>query len=621
MNETSQLLPLLERYWGFRTFRPLQREAAEAILGGRDSVVVLPTGGGKSLCYQLPALTSSEGLAVVISPLIALMKDQVDGLVQNGVPAAYFNSSLTSEQQGRVAERLRQGRYRILYVSPERLVGERGERFCRLLGECGLTFVAVDEAHCISQWGHDFRPEYRQLARLRDTFPDLSLHAFTATATEHVRRDIAEQLKLRDALVLVGSFDRPNLCYRAVRLKDVNSQVTAAVGRHKGEAGIVYCQSRRKVEKLTERLSSEGYRAVAYHAGLPDEVRRRHQDEFINERVDVIVATLAFGMGIDRSNVRFVIHAGAPRSLEHYQQEAGRAGRDGLEAECLLIYSPADFAAWRQRLESSGELTDAARTQLRDIERYAAQTRCRHRVLCEYFGEAYEGDGCGACDWCLGELERIEDPIVLAQKILSCVLRLRESWGMGQVIDVLRGRPTEKVKSRRHDELSTFGLLADATVPELRGYVEQLAEQGFVRQAGEARYPVVQVTPEGRRLLKAEAGCILYRHRVPEKRKRQRPPRGRAAVSWEGVDRSLFEELRRLRREIAQERQVPPYVIFHDSVLRQLARERPTSPEELLELHGVGAKKAADLGPRFLELLAVHSSPASTNAQDEEVRT
>jgi ATP-dependent DNA helicase RecQ len=605
----TQLTAILERYWGYPSFRPLQREGAEAILAGRDSLVVLPTGGGKSLCYQVPALTRGDGLAVVVSPLISLMKDQVDALVASGVPAAYYNSSLNPEQQGRVASRLRQGRYRLLYVAPERLVGESGGRFRELLGRCGLRYVAVDEAHCISHWGHDFRPEYRQLGRLREAFAGISLHAYTATATEQVRRDIVAQLGLRQPRVLVGSFDRPNLVYRAQRRQGTYGQVRAVVERHRGEAGIVYCVSRRGVEKLAARLKDDGVRALPYHAGLDDPVRRRHQDAFLNERIDVIVATVAFGMGIDRSNVRYVVHAGAPRSLEHYQQEAGRAGRDGLEAECVLIWSPGDFMSWRRMLEPSGELTDAAQRQLRDMERYAAQTRCRHRALVEHFGEGYAGPSCGACDWCLGELEAADDPVVLAQKLISCVLRLRESWGMGHVVDVLRGRATEKVAARGHEKLSIFALLADCPIPELRGYLEQLLDGGFLRLEGD-RYPVVKVTPEGRRLLKAETPCRLFRHRRPEKRSAERRGQTAAPESWQGVDRELFEALRKLRLEIAGERSVPPYVIFHDSTLRHLARLRPADRAALLAVPGVGQRKADDLGDRFLAVIARHAEAA-----------
>ena len=386
------LQDVLHRVWGFSSFRPLQREAMAAILASRDSVVVLPTGGGKSLCFQAPALVhggadQTRGMAVVVSPLISLMKDQVDGLRVDGVGAAYLNSSLQPHERDAVLASIRDDRCRLLYVSPERIVVDSGLR--RLLQQAGLRFIAIDEAHCISQWGHDFRPEYRQLGALRDEFPGVSLHAFTATATERVRRDIVAELRLRDPQVLVGSFDRPNLTYRILRRANLHRQLLQVLGRHEGEAGIVYCGSRREVESLAEWLKEEGHNAVPYHAGLADAVRSRHQEAFLDERADIVVATVAFGMGIDRSNVRYVVHASAPRSPEHYQQESGRAGRDGLPAECVLIYSGADFLRWRRMLEANGELTDSAQTLLRDMERYASGMGCRHRALVEYFGEAY----------------------------------------------------------------------------------------------------------------------------------------------------------------------------------------------------------------------------------------
>ncbi len=467
------LAGVLERFWGYSSFRPLQRDAMDAIIAGRDSIVVLPTGGGKSLCFQAPALVR-DGIAVVVSPLISLMKDQVDTLVGNGVPAAFINSTLSADQRRTVTEGVRDGRFRLLYVSPERLVGEGGDSFRAWLSKCNVSFIAVDEAHCISQWGHDFRPEYRQLASLRAQFPGASLHAFTATATARVRRDIASQLALKDPVELVGSFDRPNLLYRVLPRNGLKKQLQDVLARHKGEGGIIYCTSRREVEALAAWLTESGVRARPYHAGLDDSERSRNQDLFLDEEIDVIVATVAFGMGIDRSDVRFVVHAGAPQSLEHYQQESGRAGRDGLEAECVLVYSSADFMKWRLMLERNGELTDSARKLLRDIERYASSVGCRHRHLVGYFGDKYERDDCGACDYCLGELESMTGAVDLARKILSCVARVGQRFGAAHVANVLCGSENEQVLSRRHNELSTFGLLKDSAVPEVRGYVEQL---------------------------------------------------------------------------------------------------------------------------------------------------
>jgi ATP-dependent DNA helicase RecQ len=594
------LADALERYWGYTSFRPLQREAMEAILSGRDSVVVLPTGGGKSLCFQAPAIVR-DGLAVVVSPLISLMKDQVDTLVGNGVPAACFNSSLDSERKTAVLAGLREGRFRLLYVSPERLVGEGGDSFIGLLTRCNVRFVAIDEAHCISQWGHDFRPEYRQLGRLRTALPGISLHAFTATATARVRRDIAAQLDLVDAVELVGSFDRPNLLYRVLARASLKQQLLEVLSRHSGQAGIIYCTSRREVDALAAWLKERGVRALPYHAGLGDDERSRHQDAFLEEEADVIVATVAFGMGIDRSDVRFVIHAGAPQSLEHYQQESGRAGRDGLEAECVLIYSTADFMKWRLMLERNGELTDASRKLLRDIERYAASVGCRHRHLVGYFGETYSRTECGACDYCLDELETVADPVVVARKVLSCVARVGQRFGVAHVANVLCGSDTESVTSRRHHELTTFGLLREAPSPEVRGYIEQLIAHGFLRQTDDA-FPVVALTERGVRLMKdadSATDLALARQRRPIKGRVQKRSRIESE-SWQDVDRDLFDRLRAVRLQIARARGVPPYVIFHDTTLREMARLRPTSVEALHGIRGVGARKAEDLGETFL---------------------
>ena len=597
------LAEVLQRVWGYSSFRPLQREAMAAILGGRDSVVVLPTGGGKSLCFQAPALVRS-GVALVVSPLISLMKDQVDTLVGNGVAAAFLNSTLSADERRSVMERVREGQIRLLYVSPERLVGDGGDSFRTWLSRCDVSFIAVDEAHCISQWGHDFRPEYRQLATLRREFPQASLHAFTATATARVRRDIATQLALQQPEELVGSFDRPNLVYRVLARNNFKKQLQDVLARHAGQAGIVYCTSRREVEAIADWLTESGVRARPYHAGLDDRDRARNQEAFLDEEIDVMVATVAFGMGIDRSDVRFVVHAGAPQSLEHYQQESGRAGRDGLEAECVLVYSSADFLKWRVMLEKNGELTTSARQLLRDIERYAASVGCRHRHLVSYFGERYDRPDCGACDFCLGELEPVADAAQIARKVLSCVARVGQRFGAAHVANVLCGSVNEQVTSRRHNELSTFGLLKDAAVPEVRGYIEQLVAHGLLRQTDD-EYPVLALTNEGVALLKDAAageGLALSRQRRVLRERDQRRSRVEAEA-WDGVDRELFEKLRTVRLQIARSRGVPPYVIFHDTTLRDMARLRPQSIDALRHVYGVGARKAEDLGDQFLAVL------------------
>ncbi|HMD34050.1 MAG TPA: RecQ family ATP-dependent DNA helicase, partial [Vicinamibacterales bacterium] len=484
----------------------------------------------------------------------------------------------------------------------------------RLLAQSDLRFIAVDEAHCISQWGHDFRPEYRQLGALRDDFPGVSLHAFTATATERVRADIVSELRLQDPAVLVGSFDRPNLTYRVLRRDQLKTQLLTILARHDfqsgggspAEAGIVYCPSRREVEALAGWLRGEGVRALPYHAGLDDGVRSANQEAFLEERIDVVVATVAFGMGIDRSNVRFVVHAGAPRSLEHYQQESGRAGRDGLPAECVLIYSGGDFARWRQMLESNGEWNESARALLRDMERYASGTRCRHRSLLEYFGERCDVASCGACDWCLHELDPVGDSIVAAQKILSCVARVKQSRGIGHVADVLLGRATDKIAASGHDRLSTFGLLKDETPAAVRGYIEQLIGSGLLARDGDP-YPIVRLTASGTALLRGDGACQLFREVAPPSRKRRRSAiRESFATS---IDSDLFDVLRELRMTIARARGVPPYVIFHDSTLREMAERRPKTFDDLHDIRGVGAKKAADFGDAFLDAIRTFRRP------------
>jgi ATP-dependent DNA helicase RecQ len=599
----------LHRYWGYTTFRPLQREAIDAVLGGRDSLVVLPTGGGKSLCFQLPALiddatgrSGGTGIALVISPLIALMKDQVDGLLAEGVPAACLHSGQTAGERREALDLVRSGACRLLYVAPERAVGDTADGFRALVGARGLRYVAIDEAHCISQWGHDFRPEYRQLVALREAFPDISLHAFTATATPRVQQDICTELRLRTPAIHIGSFDRPNLVYRVVPQAGARQQIQAILRRHPGEAGIIYCLSRREVDDLAATLAAEGVRALPYHAGLDDGTRRRNQEAFLNDEIDVMVATVAFGMGIDRSDVRFVVHDGSPQSLEQYQQEAGRAGRDGLPAECVLISSPADFARWKNLLEKDGTWTASARALLRDMERYAASTSCRHRALVGYFGQQLPAGQCGACDWCLGELERVDEPLVLSQKILSAVARTGQRFGVGHVVSVLRGESSEAVAARGHQSLTVFGLLRELSSAEVRGYLDQLTQSGFLVRTGD-QYPTLQLSEAGAELLRGRGEVVLFRQPRPVKgRARKAAIRGDA--SWANVDQALFESLRALRLDLARQRGVPPYVIFHDTTLRELAKLKPTTIEQLYGVSGIGARKAEQYGQRLLDVIS-----------------
>ncbi len=586
---------IVKRVWGYDALLPLQEEAIATVLARRDSIVILPTGGGKSLCYQAPAAAMGR-LAVVVSPLISLMKDQVDGLAAAGVPAAYLNSSLTVEERRQVEGGVARGRYQLLYVAPERLVLPT---CLGLLRRAGLAFFAVDEAHCISQWGHDFRPEYRQLRVLREAFPDVAIHAFTATATPRVRTDIEAELALRDPAILVGDFDRPNLVYRVRQRTDRLRQVTEALERHRGEAGIIYCIRRTEVDQLAEALRRRGVRAVAYHAGLADAERRRAQDDFITERADVVVATVAFGMGIDRSDVRYVIHAGMPKSLEHYQQEAGRAGRDGLPAECLLLYSGGDFGLWRSILMAEGLPAPGALPKLGEMYDYCQSAACRHRLLVEYFGQPYGPARCGACDVCLGEVAAEEGAGALAQRILACVLELGERFGAEHVADVLRGADTTRIARMRHDTLDAYGQLRQHPKATVRNWIAQLEGQGcLTREEGE--YPTLGVSARGHRVLRGEETVVLLRTVAPARGLRLPRPVAAPAPGRGTSDEDLFQALRALRRSMAEERGIPPYLIFSDASLREMARDRPTSEEAFLQIKGVGLRKLAELGPRFL---------------------
>lgn len=606
LNEQPQtaLRHSLLKYWGYDSFRPLQAEAMQAVIDHRDSLVVLPTGGGKSICFQAPATTMS-GLAIVVSPLISLMKDQVDALRECGIPAACINSSQSVAERQQIAANIRNKSLKLLYVAPERLCTEKMLDF---LQDCEVSFFAIDEAHCISNWGHDFRPEYRMLRQLRDRFPAIGVHAYTATATESVRQDIVEQLGLKTAEVLVGSFDRPNLCYRVVRRSDIQKQVRAVIDASPGESGIVYCISRREVDDLARALQESGYKARAYHAGLSDEERHRHQDEFLNDDIQIIVATVAFGMGIDKSNVRFVIHTGAPKSLEHYQQETGRAGRDGLESSCTLIWSAGNFMTWRKML---GDLPEEAFRQaddsLRSMERFCNGVVCRHRILVEHFGQEYEKENCGACDVCLEQLDQVADPLVLAQKILSCVVRVKENFGPEYVAQVLTGSQEARIIANEHDKLTTWGLLKSERKNHVRDWLEQLISQGFLERAGD--YHVLKVTPTGRELLQGKVIPRLLKASSKTTRKTKAE-----AASWDGVDAGLFEALRVLRRQIAHEHSVPPFVVFGDTTLRELARRRPTTLEDFRQIHGIGDKKTSAYGVIFLEAISKYAGEKVVSA-------
>jgi ATP-dependent DNA helicase RecQ len=602
----AEISAVLARYWGFDSLRPLQEQAIRAGLRHQDSLVVLPTGGGKSLCYQVPPVLTGR-VDIVVSPLISLMKDQVDALRQNGYPAAALYSGMAFDDVRRTQAEIAAARHRLVFVAPERLLTPR---FLDLIAGLNVRAFAIDEAHCISHWGHDFRPEYRQLADLKRKFPHASIHAYTATATERVRRDIVEQLQLQDPEVLVGTFDRANLVYRVVPRVDRRQQIRRAIDRHRGQAVIVYCISRKDTEDLAAYLRLQGLRAAHYHAGMDAAERRATQDAFAREQTDVIVATVAFGMGIDRSDVRAVIHAAMPKSVEHYQQETGRAGRDGLEAECVLFYSAADVIRWQQlferaeaEAEASAEVVASTRELLGHMRRFCNTVSCRHRMLSNYFGQSLETDKCSACDVCLGEVEGVDDATELAQKILSCVARVEQRFGVEHVVDVLVGADSERVRRWRHDALSTYGLLRGTSRKEVQNAVYQLVDAGVLERSTDDR-PVLRLNDAAREVLRGQRTVQLLR--ATKRVQKSRHDR----TSWEGVDGDLFESLRALRRRIADERGVPPYVIFSDASLRDMARKRPRNASEFIKVYGVGERKLEDLGPRFLVHIAEHVGAA-----------
>ena len=580
----------LTKYWGYDSFLPLQRQAIECVARGQDSIVVLPTGGGKSLCFQAPAVLL-DGLTVVVSPLIALMKDQVDALTECGVAAARLDSSLTPEEQSEIIARIRSQGLKLLYVAPERLVSDG---FLRLLNEVELSFIAVDEAHCVSMWGHDFRPEYRQLGVLKQRFPKVPMGAYTATATAKVRADIGEQLHMSTPETLIGSFDRPNLIYKVHPRKDRLKQVCDVLDRHRAESGVVYCIRRKDVETLSAELNAKGYRAAPYHAGMSPERRKCNQDDFIKEKVDTIVATIAFGMGIDKSNVRYVVHTGMPKSLEHYQQESGRAGRDGLEAECTLFYSGGDYGIWKSLMrDMEPEARQIALGKLNEMYSYCTGGACRHRVLLQYFGQDLEKPDCAACDICLGELDCLANAMETAQKILSCVARLGERFGAGYTAQVLVGSQDQRILERQHDNLSTYGLLGEHTKSAVHDWIEQLVGQDFLAKDGE--YNVLRLTSAGWDALKGQGHPRLLKP-VQKQAKVSKV----AKDSWEGVDEGLFETLRALRRTLAGRKGIPAYLVFGDRALREMARHRPTTSENLLAISGVGEKKRRQYGKAVL---------------------
>ncbi len=595
----DDLLLTLKTTFGYGAFRPLQREIIETSLAGKDVFALLPTGGGKSLCFQLPALHRS-GLTVVVSPLIALMKDQVDQLQAVGVAATFLNSTLSADEARSRLRGLHKGEWRLLYVAPERLMLDEWKEN---LANWNITALAIDEAHCVSEWGHDFRPEYRQLARLRKLLPEVPVMALTATATERVREDIVKHLQLRDPAVFVASFNRPNLTYRVLAKDQPLKQIIDFVRKREDESGIVYCATRATTERVAEALAGRGFSARAYHAGLDAEERSRNQELFLRDECRIICATIAFGMGINKPNVRWVIHHDLPKNIEGYYQETGRAGRDSLPSDCLLLFSGGDAAKQTHFID---EMTDehektVARNQLRLMMHYAESAGCRRSELLAYFGEKFPVNECGACDNCL-EPRETYDGTVVAQKFLSCIYRIRQTGrfgvGMNHLIEVLTGAETEKVLRWNHDKLTTYGIGKELARPAWAAVGRELMRLGYVAQA-EGEFPILELTEDGMNVLRSREKITLTKPLSLPKAKRITRREGEIEC-----DEILFARLRELRKKLADERGVPAYVVFGDATLRQLAREYPIDVDQLDGITGIGEKKRAEYGPAFVAAIA-----------------
>ena len=584
----------LRQVFGLHEFRPLQHEIIERLVAGEDAFVLMPTGGGKSLCYQLPALLR-DGVALVVSPLISLMKDQVDALRANGVAAAFYNSALGSDEARQVLARLHAGELDLLYVAPERLMHPA---FIDRLREIPLALIAVDEAHCVSQWGHDFRPEYAQLGGLRATFAEVPLIALTATADPHTRADIVKVLGLSRARQFVSSFDRPNIRYTVLEKHRPMDQLQRFLQTRRDESGIVYALSRKRTEEIATQLELGGLQAAAYHAGLTPDRRQDVQEQFIRDDLKIVVATVAFGMGIDKPDVRFVVHYDLPKHIEGYYQETGRAGRDGLAAEALLLFGAQDVVTAR-RLIDGNENPEQRRIELHKLQAMiglAESLTCRRRVLLGYFGEQLDTD-CGNCDVCLNPPATF-DASVEAQKALSCVYRVGERFGVKHVVDVLRGADTERIRSLGHDRLSTYGIGADLGDAEWASILRQLIHLGLLVQ-DVANYSVLKLTAAARPVLRGERTLTLARPRIKEKRRKP----AKAARNLEPADQELFEALRELRKRLADAQGVPPYVIFGDATLIQMSRDKPRTEDDMLEINGVGQVKLERYGAEFLDVI------------------
>lgn len=583
----------LKKHFGYDEFRELQEEIINEALAGRDVFALMPTGGGKSLCFQLPALLR-DGLTIVVSPLISLMKDQVDALQTSGIPATFLNSSLDRHEAAERFRGLNRGKYRMLYVAPERLMLDT---FLEGALNWNIAQFAIDEAHCISEWGHDFRPEYRELKKLRRHLPDVPIMALTATATERVRKDIVDQLHLHDARCYVASFNRPNLTYRVIPKSSSYEQVLALIRERPNESGIVYCASRKTADSLAGKLNADGIKAKPYHAGLEGKERAKHQEQFLRDDARVITATIAFGMGINKPNVRFVVHHDLPKNIESYYQETGRAGRDGLPSHCVLLFSASDVVKQNRFIEEKSEREQRiAHEQLRAMIHYAETRECRRATLLKYFGENFSEIPCDGCDNCLNPRETF-DGTVHAQKFLSCVYRIHAKHGFGfglnHVVDVLSGAETEGIRQRGHDQLSTYGIGQDLKRSAWQAIGRELLRIGLV-VAAPGKFATLQLTDAGLAALRERKPITLTKPFDVEEKKR---PKHRAGEIE--CDEALFEQLRVLRRKLADERDVPAYIIFSDVALREMARACPVTTVEFSRIPGVGQQKLRDFGQPF----------------------